>query len=237
MHSIDEIARYARKNLPYDYIALTDHSKASRVANGLNEHQFLQQLKAIREVNERLGRDFVKSGAEVDILPDGALDLSDEVLGQLDIVVAAIHGSFSRDNTQRLIKACENPNVAIIGHPTGRLIGTREAYPVDMQRVIEAAAATGTALEINAQPDRMDLNDEWARLAREKGVRLVINTDMHQLSNFDYMKLGVIVARRAWCTAEDILNTGKWKDVQAFVERKRKGTPSRGSKLLSWLHG
>lgn len=239
MHSIEEVARYVKKHLPYRYIVLTDHSKASHIAKGMDEKQFLEQMKAIRDVNDKLGEDFVKSGAEVDILPDGSLDLSDEVLGQLDIVVGSIHSAFSRDNTDRIIKACENPHVAIIGHPTGRLIGTREAYPVDLRRVIEAAAETGTALEINAQPNRMDLNDEWARIAREKGVKLVISTDMHQLSNFNYMKLGVLVARRAWCTAGDILNTGKWKDVQAFVARKRKGAGAvaKGSTLLNWLHG
>jgi DNA polymerase (family 10) len=239
MHTIEEVARYVKKNLPYRYIALTDHSKASRIANGMDEKQFRQQLKAIREVNEKLGEDFVKSGAEVDILPDGALDMSDEVLAQFDIVVASIHASFNRDNTERLIKACENPYVAVIGHPTGRLIGSRDAYPVDMRRLIEAARETGTALEINAQPNRMDLNDEWARLAREKSVKLVISTDMHQLSNFNYMKLGILVARRAWCTAYDVLNTGKWKDVQVFIEKKRKrlGRPSKGFHLADWLHG
>lgn len=223
MHTIEEVARYAKKNLPYDYIALTEHSRSVRIANGMDEKQFLRQLEEIREVNEKLGENFIKQGAEVDIHTDGTMDLSDELLGQLDIVVASIHTAFNRDNTDRLIKACENPYVAIIGHPTGRLIGSREAYQVDMRRVIEAAKETGTALEINAQPNRMDLNDEWAALAREQGVKLVISTDMHQLSNFHYMKLGVLIARRAWCTADDILNTGKWKEVEEFAEKKRKG--------------
>lgn len=221
MHSIEEIARYVKKHFPYRYIAILDHSKSSRIANGMDEHQFLQQIKAIREINERLGAGFIKAGAEVDILPDGTLDLSDEVLAQLDIVVAAIHSSFTHDNTDRLIEACRNPYVAIIGHPTGRLLGAREAYPVDMGKVIEAAVETGTALEINAQPTRMDLNDRWARLAREMGGKLSISTDMHQLSNFNYMKLGVLIARRAWCTADDVLNTAKWKNVEAFIRGKR----------------
>ncbi len=221
MHTIEEIVRYVKKNLDYDYIVLTDHSKSSRIAHGMAENQFLEQLQAIRDVNAKLGREFVKAGAEVDILPDGSLDLSDELLSQLDIAVAAIHTAFSRDNTDRLIRACENPYISIIGHPTGRLIGARDVYPVNMRRVIEAAAETGTALEINAQPNRMDLNDEWAHLAREKGVKLVISTDMHLLSNFRYMKLGVLLARRAWCTPDDVLNTWKWKEVRAFVQRKR----------------
>ena len=222
MHTIEEVARYAKKNLPYAYIALADHSKSERVANGMDEAQFLEQLRVIEKVDEKLGERFVKSGAEVDILPDGTLDLSDELLARLDFVTASIHSSFNRDNTERIIKACRNPYVAVIGHPTGRLIGSREAYPVDMHRVIEAAAETGTALEINAQPQRMDLNDEWAALARERGVKLVISTDMHQLSQFNFMKLGVLIARRAWCTADDILNTRSWKEIQAFTEKKRK---------------
>lgn len=221
LHSIDEIAQYARNNLSYNYIALTDHSKAMRIANGMDEKRFLQQLRAIREVNEKLGRDFIKAGAEVDILPDGTLDLSDELLAQLDIVIASIHTGFNKDNTDRIIKACENPFVSIIGHPTGRLIGKRDPYPLDMLRVIEAASHTGAILEINAQPERMDLNDEWAKLAHEKGVKLTINTDMHQLSHFDYMKLGVLVARRGWCKPEDIINTWSWKEIQKYIGRKR----------------
>lgn len=220
MHTIEEIGRHVQKHLPYRYIALTDHSKSSRIAKGMDEHGFLQQLKAIREANERLGADLIKSGAEVDILPDGTLDLSDEVLAQLDIVVAAVHASFNRDNTDRLIRACQNPYVAIIAHPTGRLIGSREAYPIDMRRVIEAARETGTALEINAQPTRMDLNDEWARLARDAGVKLAVSTDTHRLADFNYMKPGILIARRAWCTADDILNTASWKDVEEFIRRK-----------------
>lgn len=222
MHTVEEVARYVKQHLPYEYIALTEHSKSVRIANGMDEKQFLEQMAEIREVNEKLGENFIKQGAEVDIHTDGSMDLSDEILGQLDLVVASIHTAFNRDNTDRLLKACENPYVAIIGHPTGRLIGSREAYQADMRRVIEAAKETGTALEINAQPDRMDLNDEWAFLAREKGVKLVVSTDMHQLSNFNYMKLGITIARRAWCTADDILNTGSWKAIQAFVEKKRK---------------
>jgi DNA polymerase (family 10) len=216
-HSIEEIARYAMDKLSYEYLVLTDHSKSSRIANGMDEKRFKEQFKEIDEVNKKLGKPFVKKGVEVDILPDGSLDFPDDFLQQFDWVIASIHSRFKDDNTDRLIKACENPQVNAIGHPSGRLIGQREAYPVDMEKVIEAAARTGTALEINAQPQRMDLNDHWAGEAREKGVPLVISTDMHSLSNFDFMELGILVARRAWCKAGDVLNTKKWKEVKKVL--------------------
>jgi DNA polymerase (family 10) len=221
-NSILEIAHYVRIHYPqYDYIAITDHSKFMRVAGGIDEKKFMKQMHEIREVNKKLGVNFVKAGAEVDILADGRLDLNDELLEQLDWVTASIHSGFNHDNTKRIIRACENPFVHCIGHPTGRLIGTREGYKVDLQKVIAAAADTGTALEINAQPERMDLNEQWAKAAKEKGVKLVISTDSHQMANFSFMKLGVFIARRAWCTADDILNTHSWKEVHAFAQRKR----------------
>ena len=221
--SLEDIAKYVRAHFSYEYIAITDHSKSSRIANGLDEKGFLDQLKAIQQINQRLGVGFLKAGAEVDILPDGSLDLSDEVLAQLDWVTASIHSGFRRDNTQRLINACENPWVHCIGHPTGRLIGKREAYPVNMNRLAEAARETGTALEITAQPDRMDLNDTMASLAREAGAMLVISTDSHNPTDFSLMELGVTIARRAWCTAGHVLNSMAWKDVQRFTyEKSRK---------------
>jgi DNA polymerase (family 10) len=220
--TLDELVHFVRENFPYEYIAITDHSKASRVAGGMDEKGFLKQLKAIKEINQKLGIDFLKSGAEVDVLSNGKLDLSDELLAQLDWVTASIHSGFTHDNTDRLIKACENPFVCCIGHPTGRLIGKREAYGVDFKHLLEAAHETNTALEINAQPDRMDLNDEMAAEAKKKKVKLVISTDSHRADNFYFMKLGVFVARRAWCTAGDILNTGSWKAIQKFKKVKRK---------------
>jgi len=135
---------------------ITDHSKSQRVAHGLDENRLLEEIKEIQLINKMLGLDFVKKGIEVDILLDGSLDLSDEVLSQLDWVVASVHSHFNRDNTDRIIKAMENPFVNVIGHPTGRLIGMREAYPVDMDAVIKTAKETQTALEVNAQPTRMD---------------------------------------------------------------------------------
>ena len=219
---IDELAHYVKANFPYEYIVLTDHSKSTRVARGLNEEQFEAQIETIKKVNQQLGVDFIKLGAEVDILPNGDLDLSDRLLKKLDWVVASIHSQFNRENTQRLIKACQHPLVHVIGHPTGRLIGTRESYPMDMEAVIQAASLNGTALEINAQPLRMDLNDLWARRARELKVPLVISTDSHSKGNFNLMSLGIAIARRAWCTPKDILNTQNWKALEKFKLAKRK---------------
>lgn len=221
--SIEEIARYVIKNMPYEYFAISDHSKSTRIANGMDEKRMLKQLKEVEKVNKQLGKDFIKKGIEVDILPDGSLDMPDEILGQLDWVTASIHSNLKNDNTDRIAKACENPYVCSIGHPTGRLIGSREPYKLDFREVIKVAKSTGTALEINSQPQRMDLNDEMVREARENGIKFVINTDSHDLAQFNFMKLGVYIARRAWCTADDILNTRSWKDLKNFTNQKKKG--------------
>lgn len=223
-HSIEDIARYVKKHYTYEYIALTDHTKAVRIAGGMQDSDFPRQIKEIKRVNMLLGEDFVKAGAEVDIHPDGSLDLPDDILQQLDWVVASIHTKMNQDNTERLVKACENPFVHAIGHPTGRLLGSREAYPLDMNKLIKAARATGTALEINGQPERMDLNDTLARLAREHDVMLTFGTDSHHYGNLEFMRLSVAIARRAWCTADDILNTRSWKELQSFFAHKRKLT-------------
>jgi DNA polymerase (family 10) len=221
LHTLDEIVAFVQKNLDYEYIAMTDHSKSERVAGGMDEKGFLKQFKAIREVNEKLGKNFLKAGVEVDILADGSLDLSDEVLGQFDWVTASIHSGFKQNNTDRLIKACEHPHVHCIGHPTGRIIGKRESYPLEMREVLAAARKTGTALEINAQPDRMDLNDELAYMVRDAGVKIVISTDSHKFSDFYFMRLGVDIARRAWCSAENILNTHSWREIQRQIKKKK----------------
>ncbi|HVX25615.1 MAG TPA: DNA polymerase/3'-5' exonuclease PolX [Parafilimonas sp.] len=218
---IDELAALVLKNFSYDYIVLTDHSKSERVAGGMNEEEFLAQIEEIKKVNKKLQKDFIKTGCEVDILQNGKLDLKDNLLERLDWVCASIHSGMNHDNTERLIAACEHPLVCCVGHPAGRIIGKREAYPVDWKKVFETAKKTGTAFEINAQKDRLDLNDELARMAREAGVMLTISTDSHLKENFSFMELGVAVARSAWCTRENILNTKSWKDVQHFMERKR----------------
>lgn len=155
-------------------------------------------------------------------MDDGKIDISDEILAQLSWVTASIHKGFNNDNTNRTIKACENPYILCIGHPTGRLIGERNPYKIDMNQIIEVAKKTSTALEINAQPQRMDLNDEYSKIAQEHGVKLVISTDSHTLQDFDYMALGVSIARRAWCKKEQILNTMKWSEIEKWKKIKQK---------------
>ena len=188
----------------------------------MNEKQCLDQIKEIKKVNTYLGEEFVKSGIEVDILNDGSLDISDEILEQLDWVTASIHSGFSHDNTKRIIEAIENPQVDCIGHLTSRLIGQREEYKLDIKQIFEAAKKRYTCLEINSQPSRMDLNDNYAMLAREYGIKLIINTDSHSLNDYQYMSLGVDIARRAWCTSDDILNTKHWKEIEKYKEYKEK---------------
>lgn len=219
---IEDLAQFVSGHYPYEYIVLTDHSKSEIVAGGMNEEQFIDQAKEIRRVNNKLNKDFIKTGVEVDIMADGSLDLKDDLLEQLDWVCASVHSGFTHDNTERIIAACENKFVNCIGHPSGRLMGRREAYPVNWQKVFEVAKQTNTAFEINCQADRMDLNDELARIARENGVKLTISTDSHQQSQFAFMQLGVFIARRAWCTKNDILNAASWNEIKKFAERKRK---------------
>ena len=220
--SIEEIATYVLKNYTYEYIVITDHSVSQRIAGGMDVKDFEKQLEEIKSVNKKLGKSFVKSGVEVDILSDGTLDLPDDLLSRFDWVCASVHSDFKHDNTQRIIAACKNEFVCCIGHPSGRLIGKREAYPVDWKKVFQVAAQTGTSMEINAQPDRMDLNDEWARQAIHAGVKLTISTDSHQPKHFAYMQQGVYMARRAGCKKEDILNTASWNAIEDFVFQKRR---------------
>lgn len=222
VQTLEQIANYIRANFDYEYVAITDHSVSSRIANGMSEKEILRQIEAIHQVNDTLGTDFLKAGVEVDILPDGSLDISDEVLSKLDWVTASIHAGFTKDNTDRLIKACENPFVHCIGHATGRLIGKRAAYPFSFDTLIRAAKHTGTALEINAQPNRMDLNDEMVFQARLAGVKFVISTDSHRPGDFHFMPLGVSIARRAWCSRSDILNTLSWNELRKFTAKKRR---------------
>lgn len=221
MQSIREMAEFAIKKMKYSYMVLTDHSKSSRIARGLDEDRFMEQFDKIDDINTQLGMEFIKKGVEVDILVNGSLDLNDSLLELMDWVVASVHSHFTRDNTDRIVAACRNPFVNAIGHPTGRLLGKRKAYPINMDKVIEKAAETGTALEINAQPQRMDIDSILAKKAIESGVLLVIGTDAHHSSNFGYMEQGVTTARRGWCGEKNILNTRNWADVEKFAVAKR----------------
>ena len=194
----------------YRYIAVTDHSKGLGVARGLSEERIIGQKKMIDALNRKTDRFRILSGAEINIKSDGSLDLDDEMLKQLDVVVASIHSGFRQSSEQitgRIIAAMKNPHVSIIGHPTGRLIGEREAYEVDMEKVLQAAAETGTAIEINAYPLRLDLSEANVRRAGALKVPVVISTDAHNSEQFDNMRFGVAVARRGWLEKKDVLNT------------------------------
>ena len=213
-NTIEEMAEAARDR-GYEYIAITDHSKNLAFANGLTDERALQHIDRIRAVDKKFAADKKKplrifAGIEVDILADGTLDLSDEVLAQMDIVIASVHSHFNQDRdtmTQRLVKAISNPNTSILGHPTGRQLLRRDAYPFDMDAVLKVAAKNKVAMELNAYPDRLDLNDVHLRLAKQHGVKIVINTDSHHTSHMEKLKYGVTQARRAWLTNADVLNT------------------------------
>ncbi|MFH1501459.1 MAG: DNA polymerase/3'-5' exonuclease PolX [Candidatus Eisenbacteria bacterium] len=207
--SIEEMAR-ASKHRGYRYMSVNDHSRSLGVAHGLTPERLERQMSEIDDINGRVKGFTVLKGTEVDILSDGSLDLPDELLERLDVVVASIHSGFSQSSdriTARMVSAIENPHVDVIGHPTGRLLGTREPYAVDMERVMGAAAENGTALEINAYHERLDLCDVHARRAAELGVRIVISTDSHRPDDLASMELGVRTARRGWLTRADVLNT------------------------------
>jgi len=207
--TIDEMAE-AAKERGYKYIAITDHSKNLAFANGLDDKRAVEHIAHIRAVNEQTNGLTVMAGIEVDILADGELDLSDSVLEQMDVVVASVHSAFNQEPqemTDRLLRAISNKNVSILGHPTGRLLLRRDAYPFDMEAVLMAALQNKVAMELNAYPDRLDLNDTHLRMARERGVKIVINTDAHHTSHFEKIKYGILQARRAWLTPKDVLNT------------------------------
>ncbi|SNR59157.1 DNA polymerase/3'-5' exonuclease PolX [Desulfurobacterium atlanticum] len=220
--TIEELIDEALKR-GYKYIAITDHSKSLKVASGLSEEDLLRRNYEIDKWNEKLnGKLVLLKGTEVDILPDGSLDYDDEILKQLDFVVASIHSRFNRDNTDRILKAMENPYVNVIGHPTGRIIGSRDPYPLDMEKVMEKAVETGTALELNCYYDRLDLKDTNCRLAKRYGVKISLGTDSHHRDHMWMMKLGVGTARRGWLERKDVINTYTLKKLKEFVLRKRK---------------
>ncbi|NPV61117.1 MAG: DNA polymerase/3'-5' exonuclease PolX [Methanotrichaceae archaeon] len=206
--SVEEMAREALA-LGYEYIAVSDHSPSVGIAGGLSPEKLDRKIEAIAALNETLKGFTVLVGTEVDIRADGRLDYPDEILAKCDVVVASVHMAQQqkeRTITGRLISAIENEHVDIIGHPTGRIIGKRDPYDVDMPAVLEAAARTGTAMEINAYPNRLDLNEVWARTAKEMGVKMSINSDAHDPEQLKVMRFGVKVARRGWLERKDLLN-------------------------------
>jgi len=208
-NSIEEMAAAARA-LGYEYIALTDHSKAVTVADGLDEKRTREQIAKIRAANAKKPGIRILAGSEVDILKDGRLDLDDEVLAELDVVVASIHSYMNLERaemTDRLLAAIENPYTQILGHPTGRLLLRREGYSYDMEKILDAAARHDVAVECNASPERLDLKDTYLHMAKDRGVPVVISTDAHTTSTLQFMRFGVQMARRGWLEKKDVINT------------------------------
>jgi len=209
MHSIREMAEAAKRE-GYQYIAITEHSQSLKFAGGLTERRLNEQIEEIQKLNQELKDFTILTGIEVDIKSDSSLDFSDEILSKLDVVIAAIHSGFKQEskiNTERIIKAMQNKYVHIIAHPTGRLIGFREAYELDMERIMQVAADTGTILELNAHPERLDLNEVYCRMAKEKGLPIAIQTDAHSIEGLSMMDFGIAIARRGWLEERDVINT------------------------------
>lgn len=220
--SIEEMVQFALER-NYEYIAITDHSKFLRVANGLNETRLSKQREEIERLRQLYPEITILAGVEMDILPDGRLDFDDDFLQEMDFVIAAIHSSFNQSEEEimnRLNLAMENPYVKLIAHPTGRIIGKREGYQVNLDHLIDKAKETNTILELNANPKRFDLSAEWVKKAQDKGVKIAINTDAHNKDSLDFMKQGVRVARRGWLKPETVVNTWSLDKLQAFFSKK-----------------
>ncbi len=227
-NSIEEMSVAARA-LGYEYIAITDHSKSVTVANGMDEKRTLEHIKAIRAAQKNVSGIRLLAGIEVDILKDGAMDLDNEVLAQLDVVVASIHSYMNlprQEMTERLLRAFENPYVQIVGHPTGRVLLRRDGYDYDMEAVLDAAAKHGVAMECNAYPDRLDLKDIYLRMAKDRGVHVVISTDSHSTTHLPFMKWGVKMARRGWIEKKDVLNTLPAEKLLAALRKKHGAKPA-----------
>ncbi len=219
-NTIEEMAE-AAKSRGYEYIALTDHSKAVTVANGLDEKRALAQIAKIHAAQKRIAGIRLLTGMEVDILKDGRLDLDDEVLAQLDVVIVSVHSYMNLDKsamTDRILAAIENPYTQVIGHPTGRKVLSREPFDFDIQKIFDAAARNGVVMECNSHPDRLDLKDVHLRAARDSGVKLIIDTDSHATSHLQLIKYGVSTARRGWIEKKDVINT---QPLEAFLASLR----------------
>lgn len=224
-NSLEEMAR-AAEELGLAYLGIADHSKASFQANGLDEKRLREQIAAIRQWNQEEQGIRLWAGTECDILKDGSLDFSDEILAECDYVVASVHSSFQLDEatmTRRIIRAMENPLVTLLAHPTGRLLLERESYAVDIPAILEAAAATGTWIELNANPWRLDLDWRWWPMAKEKGVRCVINPDAHSVEGLRDLYFGIGVARKGWLTRQDVVNCLPLDEIESALRAKRNG--------------
>lgn len=220
-NTLEEMAEAAQK-LGYKYIANTDHSKRVTVAGGLDEIQVFENIKRTDKLNENFKDFTILKGIEVDILEDGSLDLSDKVLKELDIVVGAIHYKFNlsrEEQTERILRAMDNPYLNILAHPTGRLINEREPYDIDLEKIMQKAKENNCILEINSQPSRLDLNDLNSRKAKEMGVKLVISTDAHSTTQYDFMRFGIGQARRGWIEKHNVINTRNINQLKKIIKR------------------
>ncbi len=220
-HTVEELAK-AAKERGYQYIAITDHSKNVTVVNGLDVKRLSKQIDEIEKIHDRIKGIRILKGIEVDILEDGSLDLPDDILKRLDIRICAVHSNFtlSREKqTERIIRAMDNPYFNILAHPTGRRISEREPYDIDLERIMDAARERGCFLEINSQPNRLDLRDVHCRMAKERGVMVAINTDTHRINDLDYIRFGVAQARRGWLAPGDVINTRKWIHLKKLLNR------------------
>jgi DNA polymerase (family 10) len=218
---IEDLVEEAKK-LGYQYIGIADHTKFLRIEHGLDEIELIRRNEYIDKLNSTLKNFKLLKGCEANIMPDGSIDISDSVLAKMDFVIAGVHSQFKmgkNEMTKRIIKAMENPHVDIISHPTGRLINKRDEYEIDFEKILEAAKRTGTILEINSSPYRLDLRDHHIRLAKEKGVKMIIDTDAHQKDQLHLIRFGIAQARRGWAEKKDIVNTG---NVQELLKRMKK---------------
>jgi len=234
-NSIEEMGEAARE-LGYEYIALTDHSQAVTVANGMDEKRTLEQIKKIRAAQQRVPGVRLLAGIEVDIKKDGTLDLEDDVLAELDVVVASVHSYMNMERaemTDRILAAIENPYTQIIAHPTGRLVLRRDPFEYDMEKVLDAAAKHGVAMECNAAPERLDLRDVHLRMAKQRGVKIVISTDAHTTHNLQMMKYGVTTARRGWIEKKEVINTLPLDQFLAALRPKPHATKAKAAKRKS----
>jgi DNA polymerase (family 10) len=219
--TLEEMAQ-AAIDQGYEYLAVTEHSKRLTVARGLDEQRLRGQIQAIDKLNEKLNDLVLLKGIECDILEDGSLDLDDDVLAELDIVVCAIHSKFDLpidQQTERVIRAMDNPHFNILAHPTGRMLGQRDAIELDMKRVMESALQRKCFLELNAQPDRLDLSDTYCRLAKGMGLKLAISTDSQAAVNLDFVRYGIDQARRGWLEPDDVINTRSWAALRKLLKR------------------
>ncbi|MBI2859002.1 MAG: PHP domain-containing protein, partial [Chloroflexi bacterium] len=216
--------RDAARRMGYSYFAVTDHSHALGIARGLDQERLQQQVQEIRDLNNKDPSFMVLTGIEVDIKADGSLDLPDDVLESLDIVIASVHSSMHQpasEMTARVLRAIKNPHVDIIGHPTCRILGSRDPVSLDIEAVFQAAARSGTALEINSAPQRLDLKDIHAFRARELGIKIAVTSDAHNQEQFGFVRYGLGAARRGWCRRDDVLNCLPVEDLLQFFRRRR----------------